>query len=106
MLCRLAFFGVFDGHGGRHVAQYAADNLHATVMAAGLAAEVGPALHGVQCTVSCTIFAVPCLVKLDLTKLQSNILQERTSLQAGAPVNKACAMLLTISVPGCPGPAG
>ncbi|GAB4824263.1 hypothetical protein N2152v2_011309 [Parachlorella kessleri] len=37
---RVAFFGVFDGHGGRHVAQYAADNLHAHVMAAGLAAEL------------------------------------------------------------------
>ena len=36
---RLAFVGVFDGHGGRKVAEYAAEHLHANVLAAGLAAE-------------------------------------------------------------------
>jgi serine/threonine protein phosphatase PrpC len=37
--CRLAFFGVFDGHGGSAVARYAAEQLHGCVMAAGLRQE-------------------------------------------------------------------
>lgn len=37
--CRLSFFSVFDGHGGRHVAQYAAEHLNSAVLAAGLQAE-------------------------------------------------------------------
>ncbi len=37
--CRLAFVGVFDGHGGKSVAQFAAQNLHSSVLQAGLAAE-------------------------------------------------------------------
>ena len=37
--CRLAFVGIFDGHGGKNVAQFAAQNLHSSVLQAGLAAE-------------------------------------------------------------------
>jgi integrin-linked kinase-associated serine/threonine phosphatase 2C len=37
--CRLAFFGIFDGHGGSNVARYAAEHLHAAVLAAGLQQE-------------------------------------------------------------------
>jgi hypothetical protein len=34
--CRVSFFAVFDGHGGRQCAEYAAEHLHTKVMAAGL----------------------------------------------------------------------
>ncbi|KAL4440518.1 hypothetical protein ABPG75_003519 [Micractinium tetrahymenae] len=36
---RLSFFAIADGHGGANVARFAAENLHAAVMKAGLAAE-------------------------------------------------------------------
>ncbi|PRW39315.1 putative phosphatase 2C 67 [Chlorella sorokiniana] len=37
--CRLAFVGIFDGHGGKNVAQLAGQHLHSSVLQAGLAAE-------------------------------------------------------------------
>lgn len=37
--CRLAFFAIFDGHGGSNVARFAAERLHAAVLAAGLQQE-------------------------------------------------------------------
>jgi serine/threonine protein phosphatase PrpC len=34
--CKVSFFAVFDGHGGRQCAEYAAERLRVKVMAAGL----------------------------------------------------------------------